>query len=109
MCTLADRTNPISLTEKTSKTGIRTDHPITAESSPISISGDKSAVEVENTNGDVEQNDYSAEITRNRQTDEFTDTLGSNTDVHINDDQYGMYFSFSFLCLTCSLTNKTVR
>ena len=101
MCTLEDRTNPMSLIEKTPKTGSRTDHKMSAESSPISISGSKSVVEVENTNGDLEQNDYSAENTRNRQTNEFTDTLDSNTDEHINVDQYGMYYSFSFLCLTC--------
>ena len=73
--------------EKTLKTGNRTDHQISAESSPISISGSKSVVEVENTNGDLEQNDYSAENTRSLQTNEFTDTLGSNTDEHINVDQ----------------------
>ena len=109
MCTLEDRTNPISLTEKTPKTGSRTDHQMSAESSPISISGSKSVVEVENTNRDLEQNDYSAENTRNRQTNEFTDTLDSNTDEHINVDQYGMYYSFIFLCLTGSLIPKTMR
>ena len=110
MCILEDSTNPISLTEKTPKTGSRTDHPMSAESSPISISGSKSVVEVENTNGDLEQNDYSAENTRNRQTNEFTDTLDSNTDEHINVDQYGMYYSFTFRCLTCFLKGpKTMR
>ena len=103
MCTLEDRTNPISLPEKTLKTGNRTDHQISAESSPIPIPGSKSPVEVENTNGDLEQNDYSEENTRSRQTNEFTDILGSTTDEHINDYQYGMYYSFSFLCLTCFL------
>ena len=68
MCTLEDRTNPISVPEKTLKTGNRTDHQVSAESSPIAISGSKSVVEVENANGDLEQNDYSAENTRNLQT-----------------------------------------
>ena len=94
------------MTEKTLKTGSRTDHQISAESSTISIPGSKSVVEVENTNGDLEQNDYSEENTRSRQTNDFTDILGSTTDEHINDDQYGMYYSFSCPCLTCSRINK---
>ena len=101
MCTLEDRTNPISLIEKTPTTGSRTDNPISAESSPIPIPGSKSPVEVENTNGDLEQNDYSEENTRSRQTNEFTDTLGGTTDEHINEYQYGMYYSFSCPCSTC--------
>ena len=109
MCTLEDRTNPISLPEKTLKTSNRTDHQISAESSPISISGSKSVVEVENTNGDLEQNDYSEENTRSRQTNEFTDILGSTTDEHINDYQYGMYYSFSCPCSTYSKITKTMR
>ena len=109
MCTLEDRTNPISLTEKTPATGSRTDNPISAESSPIPIPGSKSPVEVENTNGDLEQNDYSEENTRSRQTNEFTDILGSTTDEHINDYQYGMYYSFLCPCSTYSKITKTMR
>ena len=106
MCTLEDRTNPISLNEKTSTTGSRTDNPISAESSPIPIPGSKSPVEVENTNGDLEQNDYSAENTRHLQTNEFTDTLGGTTDEHINEYQYGMHYSFSCPCSTCSIISQ---
>ena len=109
MCTLEDRTNPISLTEKTPITGSRTGNQISAESSPISIPGSKSVAEVENTNHDLEQNDYSEENTRSRQTNEFTDTLGGTTDEHINDYQYGMYYSFSCPCSTYSKITKTMR